>query len=1264
MFNWYRLIPALLLTIAMITPGAANAQDQTQGALEPPEEIPSSADQRRVTQLMEKQTESIDKLVDNEKRIAEHLRSFRRLASERANLERRIGRERLVIDRLNGLSNVVRQQIIDTDRSRLNLRASRNLMETTQTMLLDQASQMNDPTKRDIRLAQIEENVVAIRDSMIEIISPLDVDQLAEIDFNLALDWYLKSQYALVEPLLDDFIETYPTSVYHDEAILMVGDIYRFQSRYTEAEDVFTTLTTSETTVNDIRVLAYALLQDIFYRQARWDEAIAIYHTVANEFLLFPEGYDGAVYIGADSYYMKALSLSSGSSDGSDRPAPMTTAQIALMDSAAVIFDQVTDASPVYILAQQQIAQTYIESGRLQEAIEPLLNAESARPPLWADDIIFESMWIAMARLGHVYLELAREADQSGSNIDDVLRYRNLAMEQYSKVPQESDVYDEVLLALAWIEIEKNNTENAVRLLEHLLDVRPDSEYAYEAWATLGDGYTRLRDYEQAHEVFSQLSVTQRAIALVQASIQESSELDAVKRELSRISAIVETEGDIEALDQVADQLENIEDRKLRVTDIHNRLFEADPLAMELVNYGRIQTTMASMSGLIAAEKAVLNRVDSDLSTIERQAIASLRNRDAAAKIRSEERGINKLQAMATAFERNVAKDLDILRRQAPPAYDEWLKEVAFGKVNIEFTKYQSYKSALLDQYEMVGNVLREIEDLPEDNAVRMDTETVLGDLQSQAEALEGLLSETRRVLVAELNNVIARYPESNSIEPMLFQLADVQYDQTERDFLESNERFSAAFDRGEDPGESPLADYNTPIRSYDRLIREFPQSEFVDQSLFQLGHLLSEQGELERSNRMFERLINEYPESPLVADAYLRVGDFYFDALFLGLTNLGGEELMRRAINAYDSLLDYPANKNFQSALYKLGWSYYNLAAPEEREHFYDDSVEYFTYLLQDSLRVAQYNHMAEEAGIDPVALDPGYDLTGEAIKYIAINFRDRVETGREEERRNWATAPASMKTYVEGLGVDQPYARPLMMAMAEVYAETGQVEAEVTALDSALTVFPNDPKAPRIMQRIIDGYERIQDMAIVDPEVWEMAAHNNETPEVYLNRARERLFREYGRKWAEALEDTTARREALVLAEQAGWRLANYVASLAEDGTDSQTAGIDRAAQYFNDYMTDFPESANAYTARWNYSQYMWRLERYDEAYAEFITVSRDAEKDKYREQAAINAILAAEKLLEQERQAVPATSPGTNASPAELPTLADPNDSGNNL
>ena len=231
--------------------------------------------------------------------------------------------------------------------------------------------------------------------------------------------------------------------------------------------------------------------------------------------------------------------------------------------------------------------------------------------------------------------------------------------------------------------------------------------------------------------------------------------------------------------------------------------------------------------------------------------------------------------------------------------------------------------------------------------------------------------------------------------------------------------------------------------------------------------------------------------------------------------------------------------------------------------------------------------------------------------------------------------------------------------MSMAEVYKETGQVEAEITALDSTLAVFSNDPQAPRIMQRIIDGYERLQDMAVVDEDVWDSTLHNNESPEVYLNRARERLFREYGREWAEALEDTTARREALILADQAGWRLANYVASLAEDRPSDPTAGIDRAARYFKDYMGDFPESDNSYPARWNYSQYMWRLERYDEAYEEFIKVSRDERSDKYREQAAINAILSAEKMLELERQG---SAPEPTTDEAGAPPEA-PSDSSNN-
>ncbi len=1184
-----------------------------------------------------------------------------RLYFERTRLEERIARERIVVERLAGLTDVVREGIKKGENWRLLQLQPADLRKMLQLQPLDPTTLLNDPVRRDIRFFQAEESVNAIRDSLIGVISESEVKKLAEKDFTIAIGWYLKSRYRLAEPLLTDFIQTYPRSNFYDEAMVMLGNIYLFYSRFDEAEKLFSELTTTdyEGADQDIRTLAFGILQDLYYRQEKWDEATAVYQDAADQFFADIEGFDGAIYIGGDSYYQKALSMSSANTNPDGSPGQISQQQVTLLDSSIAIFNQVPEISPIFVLAQQQIAQAYIESGRLEDSIGPLLEAERARPPLWADDSIFESMLTATARLGHVYFQLARQAAENDSVLDEASRYLDLAMDQYGKVPQDAMVYDEVLIALSWVEIERNNTESAVRLLEHLLAVRPDSKYSYEAWVTLGDQYNKLGEYDRAHEVFSQLVVTERAVAMVNESVQESAEIDAVHRELDRLARQVETEGDLAALDRVSDQLDSLAKSKMKVLDVHSRLFEADPMAVELINYGQMKTTLASLSGSLVSEKAALNVVGTGLSAVEREVLSGIRNKDAVAKIGQDSQNVNKTQTIAAAFERSLEKDLEILSNLKPTGYDMWLKEASFGKANIEFTKHQINKKALLQQYQIVGNVLREMEQLPEGSPVKIDTRIVLGELQAEIQALEDLLSESGRSLVAELSRVVARYPDNANIEPLLFQLADAQYDQTENDYLKANERYAAAFESGDDPGESPIADYNTPIRTHERLIREFPQSEFVDQSLFQLGHLLNEQGELERSNSMFERLVNEHPESPLVADAYLRIGDFYFDALFLGLTSLGGEEMMRRAINAYDHVLDHPSNKNFQSALYKLGWSYYNLAAPEERDQYYDDSIEYFTYLLEDSLQVAEYKHFAALAGIEPMALDPGYDLTGEAIKYLAINFRDRVETGREDERRNWASVPAAMKEYVEGLGVDKPYARSLMMSMAEVYKETGQVEAEVTALDSVLAVFPNDPQAPRIMQRIIDGYERLQDMAIVDEEVWDLAVHNNESPEVYLNRARERLFREYGRKWAEALEDTTARREALVLADQAGWRLANYVASLAEDRPSDPTAGIDRAALYFKDYMDDFPESENSYTARWNYSQYMWRLERYDEAYEEFIKVSRDERSDKYQEQAAINAILSAEKMLELERQeSAPEPTTDEAAAPPEAPS-----DSSNN-
>lgn len=1200
-------------------------------------------DQRRDRlQSINKLSEDIDKLNTEEDRLRNLLQTFRNLASERRELELRIAREALVNVRMSVLNDILIKRI--KKRNGKVLKATEDRMfEIYDGSLAELQVQTTDPARRKTHLAEVEHTVKAYRDSILDYLSLDEVDQVAEIDFMVALDWYLNVQYELAEPQLKDYLSTYPDGESYPQAALMLGDILKFQSRYTEAATVFQDLIAFESEDmenDDIRLLSYAMLQDIYYRLGRWDESLNAYLAVADQFQARPEEYDGAVYMAGDSYLQKALGTIP---DRTGEPKPLSPGQIAIFDEAVNVFGSVSPTSPIYIMAQQGIAQAYIEQDRLEDAIDPLLNAEESRPPIWAEDIIFESIWTAIGHLGHVYYELSRRAEDP----EEIVRYRNLALEQYGKVPQVASVYDEVILALAWLEIDRDNTENAIRLLETLLDIRSTSPFAYEAWNLLGEGYTKIRDYEKAAEVFSQLAVTERAVTLINRVIDETRELDQVRRELQRLAAEVRSAEDMTRIDQVLAQLDMAAEKKTQMLELHRRVSEADPLAQQLINYGQLKVAFTNLSGLIAAERAALNAVTNDLNTLERQTLAS-RHQESVWKVRQESQAAQQTRLLAEAYEEDVERRIEVLNANPPPSdYLFWLKESKFGKVKVDFTRYQTYKDEIQAQYTEIGNIERDLQALPEDEPIRLDIEALVRDLQSQVGEIESSLGVMGRDLITDMQKVLQNYPDSPTVEPVLFQLGYVQYDQVERDFLEANQVYADQLDRGEEPDEAPLPDYDTPIRTYDRFVRQYPSSEVTDQAYFQLGHLMSEQGDLVRSNQMYETLVQRHPDSPLVPDAYLRIGDFYFDALYLGLTNMGGADLMQRAISAYDRVLDYPDNRNYQNALYKLGWSFYNIAAPEIREEEYDHSIQYFTYLLEDSLRIAQYEEAARKAGVEPKQLDPGFDLSNEAIKYIAINFRDRVESGREGEERNWAVrdVQGSMTRYVQQLGLDKPYARPLMMAMADVYKETGQKEAEVVALDSVLALFPNDPQSPQVLQRMIDGYEDLQQMVLADPTAWDDNEHNGNGPDVFLNRARERMFKQFGPDWARALEDTTARREALDLSEKALWRLANWVATQAEQGGDP-ASGRTQAAEYYKAYLDNFEEREHAYTARWNYAQYMFQFENYSEAFGEFVRVSQHPEHDKYREQAALNAILVAEKMYELETQSV---APSDTAVPA---------------
>jgi hypothetical protein len=82
------------------------------------------------------------------------------------------------------------------------------------------------------------------------------------------------------------------------------------------------------------------------------------------------------------------------------------------------------------------------------------------------------------------------------------------------------------------------------------------------------------------------------------------------------------------------------------------------------------------------------------------------------------------------------------------------------------------------------------------------------------------------------------------------------------------------------------------------------------------------------------------------------------------------------------------------------------------------------------------------------------------------------------------------------------------------------------------------------------------------------------------------------------------------------------------------------------------------------------MFQFENFVEAFGEFVKVSQHPEHDKYREPAALNAILAAEKLYELEQQSVvpsessvPSSSEGTSETDNNVPPADNDENESNN-
>ena len=264
---------------------------------------------------------------------------------------------------------------------------------------------------------------------------------------------------------------------------------------------------------------------------------------------------------------------------------------------------------------------------------------------------------------------------------------------------------------------------------------------------------------------------------------------------------------------------------------------------------------------------------------------------------------------------------------------------------------------------------------------------------KGQIDALDKAQYDLRKDAITRMEEFILRHRDHDTYTPdTMFRLAELYYEDTKASYGRSTDEFNRQLDlynRGKllDPPSDPDQDFSRSIAIYkylhwvpdgtkmdplsgklDGIVLEkrWPNYKYADAAMYLQGFCESEQGESDKAIATFSKIEEHYPKSAYVPEAWLRVGEMLFD-----------DNEFEGAADAYkhaaDAALRNGDDANYMLALYKLGWSNFQL-------YKYPDAVRYFQKLIE-----YEVNNQAKLS-----AKAKQLNLRKEAIEYLAKSLAE----------------------------------------------------------------------------------------------------------------------------------------------------------------------------------------------------------------------------------------------------------------------------------
>jgi len=490
--------------------------------------------------------------------------------------------------------------------------------------------------------------------------------------------------------------------------------------------------------------------------------------------------------------------------------------------------------------------------------------------------------------------------------------------------------------------------------------------------------------------------------------------------------------------------------------------------------------------------------------------------------------------------------------------------------------------------------------------------QAVVGSYNQAISKLEQEENQRRLKAIEVFKRFLAKYPASPDYTPgALWRLAELYYEKSEVDFNGEEAAYDKqlqAFNKGEMTSEPvpPVKHFELSIGLLQHLTETFPDYKLIDGAYYLMAYCLQEQGEQEEAQTAYQTFTRRFSKSKLLPEVWTRMGESYFE----------DPNKLDQAIEAYSRVLDYPDNRMYDKALYKLAWTYYKIDK-------FDQAVGRFDELIQWSDKGAEG---AEDASRT--------ELRKEAMEYLAISFAEQEWPGSGVE---------NAKVFLKGRG-GRKYDGEFFRKLGEVFFIDGAYDKCIAAYHEAIKRYPLDKDNPKLMSAIVDAYYRLQ-----KPQE--------------ATKAQEELVASFGpgTAWREANKDNTdVVGEADKLAENAMYTAAVRHHTLAQrfkeqERPEEARQEYAKAAAVYADYIARFPDTRDSYKLGYYLSECYYYSLDFEKAAVAYTKVRDDPAGTEFLADSANAVVLSylnLAKLAEKEGRLDPLKLYTSKDRPKELP------------